>query len=595
MLENAKWIASDADVRAVCPLFVRTFRAEKPVSAATLEITARGVYEARLNGRRVGEFVLAPGWTEYETRIQVQTYDAAPLLSMGENLLEITLASGWYLGRISHRTDYVPGKPAESGRYPAVIARLHIVYADGTAGTVLTDRSWLTAESSLAPCDIYDGQRFDASRAPAGFVPASEIDAPTDVLVPQIGEEVRAAETIRARRILKTPKGETVVDFGQNLTGVPEITVNAKAGDLVKLSFAEILDGDGNFYNDNYRSAKAVFEYVCRDGVQTYRPTLTFYGFRYLRVDAFPGSVTPEAFTAVVLHSDMRRTGYIETDDAQLNRLVENVVWGQKGNYLDVPTDCPQRDERLGWTGDAQVFVKAASYNFDVERFFRKWLGDVRAAQYPDGAIPDVIPHPWRGRISAAWADAATVCPWQIYTSYGDPAILEENFDMMCRWVDHITATTAEPFLWVKKPDAGGHYGDWLGLDAPYGEYVGSSDADLIASAYYAYSTELTVRAGEAIGRDVTPYKRLWQSIADAFCEKYHDTFRTQTEHAVALHFGLARDRAAVADSLAALVERDGSRLMTGFVGTPYILHALSDNGHADLAYTLLLRREFPS
>lgn len=595
MLENAKWIRAHRDVRDVCPLFVRTFRAEKKIASATLTITARGVYEAALNGVRVGEFLLAPGWTEYEDRTQVQTYDAAPLLTEGENTLSVTLASGWYVGRIALRyLDRGKTDPAAE-RIPAILASLHIRYADGTSQEIVTDRTWNVADSALSGCDIYDGQRFDASYVPHDFVPAAEADFPKDHLIPQIGPEVRAQERIRARRIFTTPKGETVVDFGQNLTGVPEITVNAKAGDLVKLSFAEIMDGEGNFYTANYRSAKAVFEYICRDGVQTYHPTLTFYGFRYLRVDAFPGEVVPQAFTAVVVHSEMARTGWIETGDALVNRLCENVIWGQKSNYLDVPTDCPQRDERYGWTGDAQVFVKAASYNYDVERFFVKWLGDMRIAQDADGRIPDIIPNRFDGRHeSAAWGDASTVCPWQIYMSYGDVSVLEDNFEMMRGWVDYITRTTTVPYRW-KKAKAGGHYADWLGLDAPYGQYKGATDEDLIASAFYAYSTELVVRAGEATGRDVSEYKKLYAGISDEFFETYHDSFKTQTEHALALHFGLARDRRRVAESLAALVKQDGERLMTGFVGTPYILHALSDNGYADLAYTLLLRREFPS
>ena len=585
MLSNAKWIRAEVDPRQTAPVFVRSFAAAKPVRSATLSVTARGVYEAVLNGARVGSFLLAPGWTAYESRLQVQRYDVTALLN-AENTLAVTLAGGWYNGRIERNKHPM--------RVGALIASLSIVYADGSAEEIVTDSSWQTAPTGLRGCDIYDGQTYDATVIPADFAPAIEEDFPKDNLIPQEGEEIRAQETLFPRAVIVTPKGETVLDFGQNLTGVPRISLTAKAGDRVKLSFAEILDHDGNFYTENYRSAKAEFVYICRDGAQSYHPTLTFYGFRYVRVDEFPGEAKPENFAAIVLHSEMKRTGRIHTGDALLNRLMDNVIWGQKSNYLDVPTDCPQRDERLGWLGDAQVFVKTAAYNYDVEKFFRKWLGDMRAEQLPGGALPNVVPDPLNGtKDSAAWSDAAVICPWQIYEHYGDPAILEANFEMMRRYVDHLAEDTAIPFRWKKKK--GDHFADWLGLDAPYGEYRGSSDPDLIASGYYAYSTELLCRAGKVLGKDMSEYEALHRGIAQEFYNTYHDTFRTQTEHAVALFFGLAKDRQAVADSLAALVRADGERLMTGFVGTPYILHALSDGGHADLAYTLLLRREFPS
>ena len=582
MLNDSRWITAPEGV--ACPLFRRAFRAARPIARATLRITARGVYEAVLNGARVGAFVLAPGWTEYEERIQVQSYDVTALLAE-ENVLDVTLAPGWYLGRIA-------SNPADTARRGGLIASLRIAYADGTAETIVTDESWLVGESGLRRCDIWDGQCYDASFVPHPDTPAAAADFPHDVLVAQVGEEVRAQETIRPCRFFMTPKGERVADFGQNLTGAPQISLTAKAGERVALSFAEVLDADGNFYTENYRSAKAEFTYICRDGQQTYRPTLTFYGFRYVRIDEFPAEATLETLSAVVYHSAMRRTGFVTTDDPLVNRLFSNVIWGQKGNYLDVPTDCPQRDERLGWTGDAEVFCRAAAYNFDVRRFFRKWLGDMRLAQRPDGSIPHVIPVTWRhGDSSAAWADAATIIPWQLWETYGDVTFLEDNFEMMHRWVDYITAATTSKYQW----HGGKHFADWLGLDAPYGQYKGSTDPELIADAYYAASAERVVRAGEAIGRDVAAYRALHENIVRTFRETYRDTFPTQTGHALALRFGLAADPAAVAASLAAMVRRDGERLMTGFVGTPYILHALSDNGYAELAYTLLLRREFPS
>ena len=583
MFTKAKWIAG-GDVYSVSPIFRKEFETAGQVVSAVLNVTAQGLYEATLNGARVGEFVLAPGWTVYDARIQVQKYDVTALLN-AQNTLDITLATGWYCGRISRKKD-------RSTVSPAVIAELVIDYADGTRKIIATGEDWTVGKSGLYGCDIYDGQRFDASYTPAEFVPVTLADSKA-ALIETVGEEIRAQETLRPSRFFKTPKGELVADFGQNLTGVPQITVTAHAGDEIKLSFAEIMDPDGNFYTDNYRSAKCLFEYVCKEGEQTYRPTLTFYGFRYLRIDKFPCEVTKDTLAAVVYCSDMKRTGFIATGDTMVNRLFSNVIWGQKSNYLDVPTDCPQRDERLGWTGDAEVFAKTAAYNFDVSRFFRKWLGDMRIDQQRlGGFVPNVVPAVFGG-YSAAWGDVGCIAPWQMYLTYGNLDDLQTNFPMMRDWVDFITRTTKEPNCW-RRPE-GSHYADWLGLDAPYGQYKGSTREKLIADAYYAYSTELVIKAGKVLGEDVSAYEALYTAIRDTFRKNYEGDYRTQTELVLAAHFRLAADPQAAADALAQKVHADGDRLMTGFVGTPYILHVLADYGHADVAYTLLLRRDFPS
>jgi len=589
MLTSAKWIRA-AHPSASCPVFGRSFTAAGAVVRAVLTVTAHGVFEAHLNGVRVSGEYLAPGWTEYESRILVREYDVTALIAAGENLLTVSAAGGWYGGVIARAS------AGGRDRTPAIIAELALTYADGGGEVIPTDALWKCAESGLLRCDIYNGQVFDARVQPAFDGAAAEADYDKSVLTPHDGVPVTVQERIAVRNILTTPAGETVLDFGQNLTGVPQITLNARAGDEVRFSFAEIMDPAGNFYTENYRAAKCEFTYICRDGEQTYMPSLTFYGFRYLRVDAFPGEITPDNVRAVVLHSDMRRTGFVDTGDAMVNRLMQNVIWGQKGNYLDVPTDCPQRDERLGWTGDAQVFVKAAAYNYDVKNFFRKWLRDMACAQYADGMIPKVVPDALRqgqGATSAAWGDAAVICPWQIYMTYGDTEMLRENYPMMCRWVEYITSVSGGTDLWP----GGGHYGDWLGLDAAYGDYRGRTDPDLIAAAYYACSADLTAKAAAVLGyaEDAAKYAALRRRIGDAFYAKYQDTFETQTAYALALHFGLARDRRAVGDALARRVREDGVRLMTGFVGTPYLLHALSTAGHGELAYTLLLKRDFPS
>jgi len=594
MLNFAKWITSPFNVAENSPVFRKNFAPKKPVSRAVLSVTARGVYEATLNGHRVGQFLMAPGWTEYEARIQVQHYDVTALLA-DKNTLDLTLATGWYCGRIANCM-FSPRPDFMKDRTASIIAELRIEYADATVEIIATDENWGCAVSALSACDIYDGQCYDASYIPQNFVPAVVVDESKDVLIEQVGDEVRAQETLHYCRVITTTKGETVLDFGQNITGVPQIHVCAKKGDRIRLSFAEIINDEGNFYTENYRTAKANFEYICADGEQTYRPTLTFYGFQYVRIDEFPGELQPDSVTVVAVHSEMRRTGFVHTGDALVNRLFSNIIWGQKGNYLDVPTDCPQRDERYGWTGDAQVFVKAASYNYDVERFFNKWLGDLAIDQKMcGGTVPDVVPYHFNPlRSSAAWGDAATICPWQMYMTYGDVGVLERQFDSMRDWVDFIGRDTMIPLRW-KKANIAEHYTDWLALDAPYGERKGATDPDLIASAYYANSVRLLVDAGHVLGRDVAEYEKLHAAIVEEFYNTYHDEFVTQTAHVLALHFGLAKDPRKVAESLVALIHRDGDQMMTGFLGAPYILHALTDSGNSDLAYTLLLRREYPS
>ncbi|MDE7047068.1 MAG: alfa-L-rhamnosidase, partial [Lachnospiraceae bacterium] len=330
---------------------------------------------------------------------------------------------------------------------------------------------------------------------------------------------------------------------------------------------------------------------ICKEGRQTYHPVLTFFGFRYLKLEEFPKEAGPEQFTAVVVCSNLKKTGYLSCSDPDLNQLFSNIFWGQKGNFLDIPTDCPQRDERLGWTGDAQVFVKTASYNYDVEKFFTKWLHDMAADQRKDGGVGHVIPACLPGEeSSAAWGDAAVICPWQIYQTYGNKQILEEQFECMKKWVDYITGATTVPYLWT----GGEHFGDWLGLDAPSGSYKGSSREEFIATAFYAHSTELLIEAAKVLGKDVGEYERLYENIVKAFRENYPE-YLTQTEHILAVHFRLAKDLQKTADDLAGMIKRDGSQIRTGFVGTPYILHVLSEYGHSDLAYTLFLRKEYPS
>ena len=586
---HANWIRPAKSYGNVCPAFRKTFFCPENVVSAALRITAMGVYEASLNGSRVGDFILAPGWTVYQKRLQVQQYELR-IRPGQENELTVLVGNGWYRGRLS---GCLPGQNGNAVLPAALTAELTLRYPDGHTDTICTDASWQTAESAVRFSELYDGETYDAAFEPSVWTPAVICDGPTDTLIEQQGEPVREQERIAPARIFKTPAGEIVVDFGQNLTGYVEIALDGVKGEAVELSHAEVLDKNGNFYTENYRSAKAKYLYFCKDGAQRYKPKLTFYGFRYIRVDRFPCGAehaAQENFTAIAVHSDMKRTGYLSCSDPLLNKLFENVIWGQKSNFLDVPTDCPQRDERLGWTGDAQVFIRTACLNFDAERFFTKWLADLAADQREDGAVGHVIPNVRHQSGSAAWDDAATICPWAVYLAYGDPNILRAQFASMKKWVDYITAHTTTKDLWT----GGEHYGDWLGLDAPSGSYKGSSREDLIASAFYAHSTALVIKAGRVLGQDISAYEALYERIVRAFRQAY-PVYQTQTECTLAVYFALAEDTQKAADQLAQMIRSCGTKLQTGFVGTPYLLHALSTHGYTELAYDLLLRREYPS
>ncbi len=590
-IKNSSWITVSRDTGDTAPVFHRGFAISGKVEKAELQITALGVYEAELNGQRIGDFVLAPGWTSYRTRLQVQTYDITGLLEE-ENDLRVTVGRGWFRSPI-------PGwiteedKKLRCGRPCGLLALLTLHYADGKTEHIPTDRRWQWAESGILFSEIYDGETCDGRitwSTRHSWLDALPLAWDKECLIPQEGEVIRETERIAARRVFRTPGGDTVVDFGQEVTGYVEFTLSAAGGDEVLFDHAEVLDRDGNYYNENYREARALVKYICREGRQTWHPRLTFFGFRYIRLLKWPGRAEDARFTAIAVHSDMRRTGWLCSGDPVLNRLFSNIVWGQRGNFLDVPTDCPQRNERLGWTGDAEAFVRAAACFYDVERFFKKWLRDLRADQHPDGGVGSVIPDVlFNDMPGAAWGDAAAIVPWQIYQTYGDTAFLKEQYESMVRWVNAIPGYTSTPDLWTGWKQ----FGDWLGLDAPEGSYKGASRDDLTASAFYANSLSLVIRAGRVLGRDVSEFEERHQKTVNAF-RKAFPTCETQTEYVLSIDFGLAEDPKASADALAEMIRKDGVRLRTGFMGTPRILHVLSRYGHASLAWDLLLRREYP-
>lgn len=588
MLERSEWIKGCEKNLRGGTVYLKNFRCAAKAEKAILKITALGVYEVKLNGERVGDFILAPGWTSYLNRLQVQSYDVTNLLKT-ENSLEVTVGQGWRA--IANKRD---GSDFLGYRDTALIAELTIVYADGTAESIVTDSSWTARESKLRYTNVYDGDIYDATFKAGSARHCICVDLEKDMLIPQDGEKIVEQERMPALQIIKTPAGETVIDFGQNMTGYVEFRIKGTPGAQATISHGEALDRDGNFYNANYRSADAQIKFICDGEEHIYKSALTFFGFRYIRLENWPDEVKKENFTAVVVHSDIRRTGYFECSDETVNKLFKNIIWGQKSNFLDVPTDCPQRDERLGWTGDAQVFVRTASLNFDVKRFFKKWLRDLAADQGRDGCVPHVVPNIFDDMGgSSAWSDAAVICPWEIYRTYGDKKILEDQFDSMKVWIDWMRERSENG-----KRSGGFHFGDWLGLDSPEGSYKGATPDDLIATAYYKYSTELFIKAAHALGRDVSEYENIPAEAAAAFRREYMENGRvknaTQTGCVLALCFDITDDRAATATQLNELVKHAG-HLETGFVGTPYLLHALSDNGYAETAYDLLLRREYPS
>ena len=605
MNRQAKWICSP-ECTGMTPLtFHREIDIRKPLKKATLTVSALGVYAARLDDSRIGNAVLTPGWTDYRYRVQEQRYDVCPLLTPGKHRLDIGLAMGWFHFR----------EKTQAEERPALIAALELCYADGEKELIATDTDWEIRTSRILYSSIYDGETLDLT------VPVQRFGTPVcaDVSfrpIPQVGEWITEQERLAPVRIFTTPKGERLIDFGQNLTGYVELRLKAPRGSRVVLHHAEVLDRDGNFYDANMRGAKNEIVYVLNGEDAVLKPTFTFEGFRYVQLVEYPfEAVDPDAFRAIVVHSDMKRTGDFHCGNEKINQLYHNIIWGQKSNYLDVPTDCPQRDERLGWAGDAQVFFRTAAINFDVERFFEKWLGDLRLGQNPDGGIPDVIPALWNGSNSAAWADVATVIPLELYLAYGNRKELETNYPMMQKWVEYMHHTGPEEFLWL----GGWHYGDWLAMDGDPDSYIGMTSKDFIASAYFAYSTSLLIRAGKILGKDMGEYEALYGHICDAIRARYYEngTIRllpdlltetnrdgiqnppkdTQTAYALALRFGLCNndERKSFSARLAEMIRENGTRMTTGFVGTPYLLHALSENGYTDLAYDLLFQEKSPS
>ena len=617
---QAQWITPDwyEDTRTAepCPMLRRVVKLEGDVASARLYVTSLGLYDAHINGQAVSDWAFTPGWTTYRHRLQYQTYDVTGLLQPGANTLAVTLGDGWYRGYLGFQ-----GKRNFYGQQLALLLQLHVTYADGSEAVFGSDADWRAATGPFRASDIYNGEHYDARLERPGWDSASYddgdwsgvrvVDAPAERLVAQNGPPVRPIETVAARSVTRSPSGELIVDFGQNLVGRVRLWLHGEAGTTVTLRYAEVLDADGNLYIDNLRSAAQTDRYVAAGKEECYESLFTFHGFRFVGITGHPGELAPASIEAVVLHSDMPATGEFSCSHPLLTQLQHNIVWGQKGNFLDVPTDCPQRDERLGWTGDAQVFARTAAFNFLIAPFMTKWLQDLALDQTPEGAVPHVVPdilsglefngQVWFAAGATGWGDAAVVVPWTLYTMYGDERILEQQYASMAAWVEYMHGHGSNELLFGE----GFHFGDWLALDIPIdGAVFGATDLQLIGTAFFAHSTDLMAKAAAVLGKeeDAARYRDLHGRIVAAFQREFLTpagrlASNTQTAYVLALMAELLPEeqRGEALRRLVAEIRSRDNHLATGFLGAPYLCPVLERHGALDVAYELLLQESYPS
>ena len=592
---KAQMITSDfPEEETACPVFGKTFVLDKKVKKARLYATAYGVYEVTLNGQTVGDYRMAPGWTSYHNRLQYQIYDVTEML-VADNKIEITVGNGWYKGILGFYC-----QPNQYGTQVGAFAELHVEYEDGSKDVIATDETWSVKTGEIRYSEIYMGETIDtdAPEIAEGKAVVKEFDKA--VLTAQENEPVRITERISGKELIVTPKGERLVDFGQIITGVVEVHVKGEKGQKIVIRHAEVLDKDGNFYPETLRQAKSIDTFICNGEEQIFRPHFTFHGFRYICVEGLE-EFTTDQFIACVTHSDMEKTGDFNCSNQKINQLQSNITWSQRDNFFDIPTDCPQRDERLGWTGDAQVFSWTAAFNRNTALFYTKWMRDVAAESSLEKGVPHVVPDILGQYSSSAWSDVAVIVPWVVYQIYGDKGILEENWKCMHEWVDYIKNNCGENGLW----QTGFQYGDWLALDKEESaDRTGATDKYMIANAYYLYVTELVKETAEVLGKadEATKYAELYKTTLDAFQREYYtETGRivseTQTGAILSLYFNLARekDRKRILNTLLTNIANHKNHLATGFVGTPYICHTLSENGEHEMAATLFMKEDYPS
>lgn len=593
---QAKWITPQME-KEVQAVVWQDIEISKPVARARAYVIGLGLYEFYFNGEKQGDECLLPGFCDYDSWLQYQTYELRP--GLGKSRVELVLGDGWYKGQYGLRK-----KEENYGDRLAALAEIHVWYEDGTEEVFGTDEHWKARKSRISGSGIYSGETFDMTLDVSETFGTELIELGYDRLSPRLSPPITVHERLKPVEVIHTPAGETILDMGQNMVGWLEFHCNAPSGTKLYFQFGEILQ-DGNFYNENLRTATAEFTYISDGKERDVRQHFTFYGFRFVKVSGWEGEVDSKDFRGLVIHSDMEELGEITTSDPLVNRLVLNAKWGMKGNFLDVPTDCPQRDERYGWTGDAQIFSGTACYFMDTCAFYTKYGRDLYAEQVKlGGSVPDVVPVAnYPGDASTAWADAATVIPWNVYLHYGDKNILRRQYDSMKGWVDYMKREDdkdGSKRLWL----TGTHYADWLALDGNYpGGVYGATDPDMIASAYYYYSTNLVAKAAKILEKkeDAAAYEKLAREIYDAFVKEYFTpsgklSVDTMTAYVIVLYMGLTPDFAyeKVKSGLLNRLKKNFYHLDTGFVGTPYLCRMLSENGMNDLAYHLLMEKGYP-
>lgn len=622
LLSAKNWLAKWIEPKGyeTCPLLRKTFELNNEVERASVFVSGVGLYELRLNGQKVGQDFFTPGWTSYNNRVQYQAYDITMLLKE-KNAVGLILGNGWYKGEITwHNQKNIYGANF------AALVQIHIKYKNKKTDIIVSDTTWKSSGSELVSSEIYNGETYDLCMKKADWDNYDYNDFEWDSvinsqfapkkLIGQVNNPVQIMEEIKPISIFKTPKNETVIDMGQNMVGFISIKMNGKKGDGVVLRHFEVLDDYGNVFLDNLRNAKQRDEYILNDENEIcLQPRFTFHGFRYVYLEEFPQEPDINQFIGMVLYSQMDTIGFFETSNELINKLQHNILWSQKGNFVDIPSDCPQRDERLGWTGDAQIFVKTAAFNMNCASFFAKWLGDVEADQKDDGLVPWVIPDAVEKNMypkswledtgveiptSAGWGDAAVIVPWELYLAYGDKRVLEKQYDSMKAWVEYMRNQGENEFLW----NTGFHFGDWLSLDTNYENYFGGTSHDYIATAYYAHSANILSKTAKVIGEkeDSEKYRELYNSIIKEFQNEFITktgrlSENTQTAHIFALYFDLIEKKyeKRIIDNLEKLIKKNGYKLNTGFIGTPYLCYALSENEKIDIAMKVLLQTESPS
>lgn len=611
---DASWIKAAFELP---PVMYKTIRLGKKIAYARLYICGLGLYEAEINGNRIGDSFLTPGFDSYQAQIQYQTYDVTNNLKEGENVISVKLGDGWYLGRFGF------GDVMDENLYGncyQLLAELHIFYSDGTEEVIGTDKSWLCAVSPVQEGNIYDGEVYDARlEGNSMFMNAVLADPPEGRLTGQIGPPVKIGCTLRSYKLICSPIGEWILDFGQNISGWVTFTSRLPEERRVVLQYGEILQ-NGCFCRDNLRTAKQEYIYTANGDIKHMRPCFTVYGFRYVKVEGMSEEeIRNVGFAAEAVWSDMDQIGEIETSDQKINQLLQNTLWSQRSNFVDIPTDCPQRDERMGWTGDAQAFSGTACYNMYTPAFYHKYLSDMLAEQQElNGSVPFVVPDIYsqynrktgyvpsdrpfdKKNGSCGWGDAATVIPWNLYQFYGDKSLLRCHYPNMKLWIDYIRKQDDGRRLW----ETGFHFADWLALDRPDPNHsMGGTDPFYVASAYYYLSARLTAKAAGVLGEtsDEKLYGNLADEIRAAMQKKYFSAdgrllVDTQTAHVLALNLDIVSDkyRETTAEHLCRLIRSKGNHLDTGFVGTYQICPALSKSGRINTAYCLLFNEDYPS